>query len=357
MIIARPTIEGVIASAAFENVISGATIEVVVAGQSLGAVVSWGAGEQVVGGRTYVEISHWCGGQGNEVLAVAAAIEEGHLNPQNPAHLRLGGCEGGAVGAHHCPGHAVVGGHFPGVGEDAQAIGVADRGRVDGDRHPFRGRVVADAGETYGGARSGGSGDVSINEAQDLNPPECIDAVIAQQCAELGAVVGNGQAVVCIAQHRVISLPAAEYGDVNAGRALAYLAHDFELRGAYGAGDQAALIGINRAGIFGAAVKIGQHDAGIEIDIAVDDVIAAAAFDRVRATATEQDVALGEYGYTPQQWGQATDHCHAGGIQHVVVDLQRIRGQPSLENVVAVPAGEALHFHEAVEEIDRKIGR
>ena len=115
--------------------------------------------------------------------------------------------------------------------------------------------------------------------------------------------------------------------------------------------------GVDRAGELHRAVGVEQADAGIEIDITVDDVITAPAFHHIGAAAAEDDVAAAEAGGTPQQRGKPADHGDAGRIEYVVHLGERIGQQATLEGVVAIPSGEALHLHEAIEQIDGNVGR
>ena len=89
----------------------------------------------------------------------------------------------------------------------------------------------------------------------------------------------------------------------------------------------------------------------------MEDVIAAAAFHDVGAASAEEDIAAREAGGSPQHRGQAGDHGDAAGIEKMVGFREGIGEHAALENVVAVPAGETLHLHEAIEKIDGQVGR
>ena len=89
----------------------------------------------------------------------------------------------------------------------------------------------------------------------------------------------------------------------------------------------------------------------------MEDVIAAAAFHDVGAASAEEDIAAREAGGSPQHRGQAGDHGDAAGIEYMVGFREGIGEHAALENVVAVPAGETLHLHEAIEKIDGQVGR
>ena len=89
----------------------------------------------------------------------------------------------------------------------------------------------------------------------------------------------------------------------------------------------------------------------------MDDVIAAAALNDVGAAAAEEDISAREAGGSPQHRGQAGDPGDAVGIEHMVGFREGIGEQAALELVVAVPAGETLHLHEAIEKIDGQVWR
>ena len=294
---------------------------------------------------------------GDQVFTVAGAIGEGNLHPQDATHLYLGGGEGGAVGAHHGPGGSVVGRRFPGVGKHSQAVGIGDSRGVDRDWSPFGGGAVADHRRAGGGPQRSRGEHVAIGESQDLDTPEGVHPVVGQQAHPADPVVRDGHAAVGVAQHCVVGTGAAEYRDVHPGRSLPDLPHDAQLGGTDRPSHQPTLENVDGTGELHRAIGVEQPDAGIEIHIPVDDVIAAATLNDVGAPSAEEDISIRKAGGSPQHRGQAGDHGDAVGIEYMVGFREGIGEQAALENVVAVPAGETLHLHEAIEKIDGQVGR
>ena len=218
---------------------------------------------------------------GHPVFTVARSIGEGDLHPQDATDLGLGGGEVRAVGAHHGPGGAVVRRHFPGVGEHSQAIDVGDARGVGRDCDSFGRSGVTDHRLSCSCPSSRRSRYVAVGETENLNPPERIHTVSEWDEGANCAIVCDRDAVIGVPHHRVISLVATEHGNINTSSSRADFPHDAQLRGSDGSSQQAGLEGVDGARKFRCAVGVGEANAGIEIHISVDDVIAAATFDHV----------------------------------------------------------------------------
>ena len=213
---------------------------------------------------------------------------------------------------------------------------------------------------------------LAVGELQAFDVQEGIHAIAAGHgIGHRPHVIGNVSRAFGVLGHHIFALPPRVYGSVKgraAGRGTRQdFPHGFELTWVVSAVeherdhvDHAVEAGDLWPGVVDVAWGI-HRNAHVQPFIAIDQVIAATAFDQVATIAAEHDVAGGKAGGRQpgigQELLQAADQCHVGqcaaGGTAMVEDGHGI-DVIALEHIGVVRAGHPFHLGEAVEDAGRR---